>query len=134
MRTATPRRNGLRVRVVTGDPEPLRWLEEFLTPSFERAPDGDAECRVALAEDLAASLLGSGPRQQRSELFHPPGARPAPDPETLRARCQRLAWRCPVSSAGWAREPTRTPARPPRSWPSHASRPAPTSVSGPPAG
>jgi hypothetical protein len=44
---------------------------------------------------LATSLLGSGPRQQRSELFHPPGARPAPDPETLRARCQRLALAVP---------------------------------------
>ena len=50
---------------------------------------------VEAADRLEACLLGSGPRQQQSEIFRLPGARPAPDLDTLRARCRRLAQAVP---------------------------------------
>jgi hypothetical protein len=51
-------------RVESDEPEPLVWLEEFLTPSFTSAPEGKTGCTVALVEDdrLHDETLRRGPR------------------------------------------------------------------------
>jgi hypothetical protein len=65
--------DGLRVRVVTGDHATLSWLEEFLGPAFERLPDGEADCRVALVEDpdayRATLALGRAPEGGSADTF-----------------------------------------------------------------
>ena len=53
------------------------------------------------ASRLEACLLGPGPRQQQSEIFRLPGARRAPELDTLQARCRRLAETVPCLEC-WA--------------------------------
>jgi hypothetical protein len=61
------------VQAVTGDPVTLSWLEEFLSPSFESLPDLEADCRVALIEDLdayrATLALGSASTGESADTF-----------------------------------------------------------------
>ncbi|MGH7412488.1 MAG: hypothetical protein ACREJ6_15715 [Candidatus Methylomirabilis sp.] len=40
--------NGLTIRVYSGDPSHLSWLEEFLSPQFQLLDEGASECTVSL--------------------------------------------------------------------------------------
>jgi hypothetical protein len=63
-------------------------------PTITGTPDGLSLrplAPAAAAHRLEASLLGSGPGRNRSDLFRLPGAPPAPGLDALRARCRRLA-------------------------------------------
>jgi hypothetical protein len=55
--------DGLQVTVSADEPAAVAWLEEFLGPSFGRAPGAAAACRVALTSDEARyrDLLARGP-------------------------------------------------------------------------
>jgi len=43
--------NGLTIRVYSGNPSHLSWLEEFLSPQFQLLGEGTSECVVSLTAD-----------------------------------------------------------------------------------
>jgi len=43
--------NGLTIRVYSGNPSHLSWLEEFLSPQFQLLGEGTSECIVSLTGD-----------------------------------------------------------------------------------
>lgn len=43
--------NGLTIRVYSGNPSHLFWLEEFLSPQFQLLGEGTSECIVSLTAD-----------------------------------------------------------------------------------
>jgi hypothetical protein len=43
--------NGLTIRVYSGNPSHLSWLEEFLSPQFQLLGEGTSECIVSLTAD-----------------------------------------------------------------------------------